>query len=304
MKAAIDIGTNTVLLLIAEIEAGVISTVYEEQQIPRLGKGVDESRNINAEAVRRVVDALKDYKQLITERFPEVEEVILTATSAVRDARNGEEVLQQIWEETGYKVRLLSGQEEAEWTTAGALSTLDATFRNSSAILDIGGGSAEVAVTEKGRLVDSFSFDMGSVRYSEKFLHSDPPTDNDISKCRNAISNFYKERPFKIDPKTKAIGVAGTLTTLASILQDLQEYIPKAVNGYPISKEAISEFIEAYRAESSKEWLLKYPELLRGRSDIFLAGLLILEGFLDTYGLKEIIVSAGGIRHGAILKNS
>lgn len=304
MKAAIDIGTNTVLLLIAEIEAGVISTVYEEQQIPRLGKGVDESRNINAEAVRRVTDALKDYKQLITERFPEVEEVIVAATSAVRDARNREEVLQQIWEETGYKVRLLSGQEEAEWTTAGALSTLDATFRNSSVLLDIGGGSAEVTVTEKGRLIDSHSFDMGSVRYTEKFLHSDPPAEDDISKCRNAISNFYKERPFKIDPKTKAVGVAGTLTTLASILQGLQEYNAQAVNEYLISKKAISEFIEAYRAKSSREWLLKYPELLKGRSDIFLAGLLILEGFLTIYGFKEIIVSAGGIRHGAILKNS
>src|SRR5690554_5761345 len=247
MKAAIDIGTNTVLLLIAEFENGEIKAIHEEQRIPRLGKGVDENRRIDEEATQRIVQVLTEYKHLIEVRFRETESVTITATSAVRDAKNKNEFLNQIKSQTGFSVQLLSGKEEAEWTTAGALSVLPDKFQD-SLILDIGGGSTEVAYINNGMLTDSHSFEMGSVRFTEKYLKQNPPSEQEIEECRSAIAAFYQSRNFQLQKPVKAVGVAGTLTTLASILQNTDSYKPALVNGYEISVRRLNEFIGIYRS--------------------------------------------------------
>ncbi|MAO64638.1 MAG: hypothetical protein CL666_06535 [Balneola sp.] len=302
MKAAIDIGTNTVLLLVADVISGQLKPVHEEQRIPRLGRGVDADRIINEEATRRVSEALREYKVILENDFSDVEDVIVTATSAVRDARNREEFMASIKEETGFEIRLLSGREEAEWTAAGALSVLDIPSDSETLILDIGGGSTEIAYLNNGEVVDGHSYDMGSVRFTERFLKSDPPSKVEIERCREEIQRFYGDRLFDIVNDPVAVGVAGTVTTLAAIAQDLRSYQPEKLAGFILKRSHIEEVIHEFATRGSQEMLERFPVYLRGRADIFMAGMLILEGFLDQFELNSLTVSTGGIRHGALLK--
>ncbi|MEX0724465.1 MAG: Ppx/GppA phosphatase family protein [Gracilimonas sp.] len=302
MKAAIDIGTNTVLLLIAELEDGVIKPIHEEHRVPRLGKGVDADKNINEAATERVVSALREYRKIITNDFSKVESITVTATSAVRDAKNREEFIRKIKGETGFDIRLLSGKEEAEWTAAGALSVLEEMGDREVLILDIGGGSTEVAQMKENSVLDAHSYDMGSVRFTERFLHQDPPTAKQILDCRNEVSRLFNSRTFSKTSNQKAVGVAGTVTTLAGITLNLKEYQPEKLNGYRLTLKDIQVVIERFSSNPSANILQQHPVYLKGRADIFMAGMLILEGFMKQFGLEELVVSIGGIRHGAILK--
>lgn len=302
IKAAIDIGTNTVLLLIAEVNNGGIKVLHEEQRAPRLGKGVDAERAIHAEAASRVISVLNEYKMLLNTRYAEAKSIIVTATSAVRDARNRDAFIAQVKSETGFEIRLLSGQEEAEWTATGALASLDKAFRKDTYVLDIGGGSTETAHVVDGTLSACFSFDMGSVRFTEKFLKENPPARDELAACRGAIKKYYHTRKLLISSHSRCVGVAGTLTTLASILAGNTTYVADAINGVVLTLSDIQLFIKQYAARANEVNLAAHPELLKGREDVFLAGLLILEGFLLHTGLPQITVSSGGIRHGALLK--
>jgi exopolyphosphatase/guanosine-5'-triphosphate,3'-diphosphate pyrophosphatase len=301
MKAAIDIGTNTVLLLVAEYANGVIRNVHEEHRVPRLGKGVDADKNINQAATDRVIDALSAYKKILEADFPKVEEVIVTATSAVRDANNRDEFIAEIKDATGFEVRLLSGKEEADCTAAGALSVLPSIDVEETLILDIGGGSTEVAHIKNGKVIDGHSFDMGSVRFTERFLLGNPPSGKEISTCREKVKEFFDSRPFEVGSNIKAIGVAGTLTTLAAMVLDLTSYEPDELNGFTLLPEHLNNFIAEFEEHPHEEMLAQNPVYLQGREDIFLAGMLILEGFVNQFQLKEVIVSTGGIRHGAVI---
>lgn len=301
MKAAIDIGTNTVLLLVAEIENGTLKPIHEEQRIPRLGKGVDENRVINKQATKRVINALSEYQSILEKDFPQVEEVIVTATSAVRDANNREEFIQNIKSATGFDIRLLSGAEEAEWTAKGALSVLDISPKEETLILDIGGGSTEIAQLKFGVVTDAHSYDMGSVRFTERFLYGNPPSKKEIEACRAEVKKMYNQRPFETGEFIKAAGVAGTLTTLVGIIKNLDAYEPEKLAGYRLNSMEVKRVIEQFSTHKSEEMLNRHPVYLKGRADIFLAGMLILEGFMQQFNINEITVSTGGIRHGAIL---
>lgn len=301
MRAAIDIGTNTVLLLVAEFKDGVIKPLHEEHRVPRLGKGVDADKNINAAATQRVISALKEYKELLSTNFPNLESITVTATSAVRDAGNRKEFMQSVKEETGFDIRLLTGKEEAEWTSAGALSVIEEISQHVM-IIDIGGGSTEIASLTELSITDAHSFDMGSVRFTERFLENDPPKEKQIKACRKEIQHLLSGRPFEIKNNTTLVGVAGTVTTLAGMSLGLKEYQPEKLNGNVLTLESIRSFIEKFAVTCSDDILKEHPVYLQGRADIFMAGMLILEGFMEHASFEELIVSTGGIRHGALLK--
>lgn len=303
MKAAIDIGTNTVLLLVGRLQGGRLIPIHEEQRVPRLGKGVDAGKNINPEATQRVIEALFEYKKILETDFPEVQQVTVTATSAVRDAANRAEFMAKVKARTGFDIRLLSGREEAEWTAAGALSVLEITSETETLILDIGGGSTEVAHLHQGEVKDACSFDMGSVRFTERFLADNPPTVHQMETCRKEIRRLFENRPFETGDEIQAVGVAGTLTTLAALAQEMREYKPEKLNGFELQLEAIQKFIGLFGEKPYEELIALNPKMLEKRADIFLAGMLVLEGFMQHFGLKVIKVSTGGIRHGALLKS-
>lgn len=304
MKAAIDIGTNTVLLLVAKHNPDNIEVIREEQRMPRLGKGVDEEGLINSEATGRVIGALTDYLNILNEDFPNIgiPEVIVTATSAVRDAANRDEFMAEVKKETGFSIRLLSGEEEAAWTAQGAISALgEKAPEGDSVILDIGGGSTEIAVVKNGSIDQNISLDMGCVRFTERFLWHDPPYQEELNGCKDAIEQMLIDSKLKIGKNTRAIGVAGTLTSLAAIDLQLEHYDPELINGHLIDSDKLYKSIDIFSLHTHEEILELSPEALKGREDIFLAGLLILEGFMKYFDLEDIIVSTGGIRHGAVI---
>ncbi len=302
MRASIDIGTNTVLLLIGEEKNGILSVLREEYRMPRLGKGVDNNKTLHQDSMQRVLGVLKEYKKIIDSEYPTCEEVIITATSAVRDAYNRQEFLQAVKDEIGIEVRLLSGDEEAQFTYLGALLNSDNKANNSFIVLDIGGGSTEIAVGIGKKLSAYISIDMGSVRFTERFLNNNPPKKEEIVACRNEISTLLEKNKLIVPEEVQAVGVAGTVTTFGIInaqITRLSDY--SNIHGMLIDTSTISSAIDRFSGFTHQQLFELSPVGMNGREDIFFAGLLILEGFLKFYNLSNIMVSTGGIRHGALL---
>src|SRR5690554_2449787 len=304
MKAAIDIGTNTLLLLVAEVNGHQVMMRREEHRMPRLGKGVDADGNIKQESIDKVVEILKEYKAILETEFPTCTDVIVTATSAVRDATNRDYFINQVFSKTGFSIILLSGDEEANYTYSGALSVFAEPFAEDTFVLDIGGGSTEIALGREGELIDFHSFDMGCVRFTERYLQHDPPFQEEIIQCREMIRELLQTHKFKPHSKCKAIGVAGTMTSLAAVNLQLKSYDTEKINGHVVRQQVLSKGVEIFSKHTHEQLLELCPNLMRGREDIFLAGLLILEEFMKFYKLEDIIVSTGGIRHGAIIKGN
>lgn len=301
MYASIDIGTNTVLLLVAEKSEQGLNVIHEEQRVPRLGRNVDRERNLSDEAINHVTEVLNEYKTIIEKNYPLVKDIVVTATSAVRDAGNRKHFISQVKEETGFTITLLSGVEEARFTFGGALSVLP--FNSTpTAVVDIGGGSTEIAWGEAGSLIDRYSWNMGSVRFTERYLPDDPPSPEQISKCRRSIHELLEEKLFSFPEDTILVGVAGTATSLAYIYLNSDTYKSSIINNTTVTLSELKRGIENIQSEKANKLAEKYPEVMKGRADIFLAGLLILEQIMLTYGFDQLIVSTGGIRHGAVLE--
>ena len=304
IRSSIDIGTNSVLLLVATVQNGKIETVHEEQRIPRLGQGVDSDGRLSEEAVQRVMNVLNDYKKLLQESYPETsKETLVTATSAVRDAENRDEFLERIRQETGWRVMLLSGADEAQVTFLGALSVLNETNGDSTvSVLDIGGGSTEIA-SGKGEALDQWdSLNMGSVRFTERFLKSDPPGKHQIDAARAEVKKMlhdWQNEPGSIE---QLVGVAGTVTSVAGIDLGLDKYDPDMINGHRLSREFIEEKIDEFSSKSSSEIEERYPLFLKGRGDVITAGLIILSEFMKHCNIESVTVSTGGIRNGILMK--
>lgn len=301
IRASIDIGTNSVLLLVAEIKQGKIHSIIEKQQIPRLGKGVDRDKSLSSESRKRVISVLRDYKEFLESNYPDiVSDTVVTATSAVRDALNRRQFLREIEDSTGWKVLLLSGDEEAQVTFKGALSTLKSERNKQYAVLDIGGGSTEITLGKPDKLHSFRSVDMGSVRFSERFILEDPPESAQISKAKEEIKKLLNTQNVP-DDEFVPVGVAGTVTSLAAIALGLKSYNPEKLNGYILKKDRIGEFIAEFSSCRSDVIEKTYPFFLKGRGDVILAGVLILYEFLTWCQKDEITVSTGGIRHGTLL---
>jgi len=278
--------------------------LYEEERTPRLGEGVDESMQLSTAAMQRVIDVLDDYEQIISDKYTNTTEIVVTATSAVRDATNKMLFLDKVQRQTGLQVQVLSGREEARYTYFGAKSVLaDEDFGQSDVVIDIGGGSTEIATGNKGTITNRYSFDMGCVRFTERFLNEDPHSESQIANCRNAIRQMLSEYEFTIQQGSTLIGVAGTVTSLGFIDMQLQQCEPEKLNGYTISLDTLREYINNFRIMTAEELIQKYPAVMSERADIFRAGLLILEGFMKQYHFEQVVVSTGGIRHGAIINS-
>src|SRR5438067_3771991 len=211
--AAVDIGTNSTRLLVADVDRGQIGDVERATRITRLGEGVDERRRLLPVPIARVRNVLTDFRRRSEELG--AERTLAIATSAIRDAENGEAFLGEVEWSYGFSTRLLSGHDEAQLTFRGI-----ATGREIAAetlVIDIGGGSTELVAGGPDGLRFHDSLDLGCVRLTERFLHSDPPTAEELSACAEAVRSLLAERvPADVRPAA-AIGVAGTITSLAAL---------------------------------------------------------------------------------------
>ncbi|MEN9839837.1 MAG: hypothetical protein RL177_1316 [Bacteroidota bacterium] len=278
--AAIDIGTNTVLLLVADVNDGIVTPLYQDQRIPRLGKGVDGSGNLSMDRMMAVIECLVEYRDAIYERFG-VLPVVVTATSAVRDAANRIEFLWMVEEATGYRIRILTGDEEADTTFRGALSMLPDARSGDICVIDIGGGSTELILATDGVMSRQHSFDVGSVRYSERYGWRPP-----IESETDLITQF-QQRGFA-GSGCRVIGVAGTAGVVNAVSEDL-------------SLDGLLKLQQKWSALTPESLLALHPDILNGREDVILAGLGILIAAMKAIGAERLEVSDGGIRHGMLL---
>jgi exopolyphosphatase/guanosine-5'-triphosphate,3'-diphosphate pyrophosphatase len=297
--SSIDIGTNTILLLIVEAKGGNIARVlHDEQVIARLGKGVDEHRIINSETANRVAEFLYSYRG--TSHKYRSEKIIAVGTSALRDASNKREFCDDMLQRTGVEIEILSGDDEAEWTYRGALGAAGSGAQIFT-VLDIGGGSTEIISGISKTLSQKVSLDVGCVRLTERFLRTSPPTSHEIFECRSFIRSNLSNVDLTQSRNSRVIGVAGTLTTLAAIHLRLTHYDPSRVEGCVLEREAVGRIFDQLRMKTHEE-IMRVPQISPGRADIVLAGMIILQEFMEAANLGEIAVSDRGLRYGIILR--
>jgi exopolyphosphatase / guanosine-5'-triphosphate,3'-diphosphate pyrophosphatase len=286
--AAIDQGTNTTRLLIADVEDGEVEEVARRSEITRLGEGVDERRRLLPVPIARVRNVLSEYRRE-AERLA-AERVLLTATSAVRDAENGEAFLGEIEWSYGFTTRLLSGEEEAELTFNGAAGGRP----GSTLVVDPGGGSTEFVVGEAGRITSRESVDIGSVRLTERFVRTDPPTRDELA----AMAAYVREQLPEPPTVDLALGVAGTITTLAALDLGLDEPEGVGTHGHPLTLNAVRAQRERLAALPLAQ-RRRLPGLHPDRAPVIIAGAVLVEQVIEQFGLPTLEVSERDILHGA-----
>jgi exopolyphosphatase / guanosine-5'-triphosphate,3'-diphosphate pyrophosphatase len=282
--AAVDLGTNTTRLLVADVDDGAVAEVHRETRITRLGESVDTRRRLLPAPIARVRNVLTDYRRTVEELG--AERTLAVATSAVRDAENGEAFLGEIEWSYGFATRLASGEEEAQLTRRGVQPQLR------TLVLDIGGGSTEL-------LVDDFhtSLDIGSVRFTERFLHADPPDAAELARCAERVRDALAD----VDVRPRAaIGVAGTVTTLAALDLGLDAYDRERVHGHCLSLDGARAQLERLAAIPLAE-RRDVPALEPERAPVIVAGAIILVETLARFGLDAIEVSERDILDGIAL---
>ncbi len=297
--SAIDIGTNTILMLIADVDdAGNVRVVRDEHNIARLGKGVDEHRRILPETFERVLGYLSEYCR-IHER-ERSGRLLACATSALRDAANRDEFIAFIKERLGFEIIVLSGEEEARLTYLGGISEfVDLDPERKYAVLDIGGGSTEITYGVGKSIQSKHSIDVGSVRLSERQLRESPPTRAALEDAQNFVSGSLLTLP-KVPDDVLWVGVAGTMTTLAAIDLNLKAYDRDRVSGHRLTLQSIVSIFDRLKPMTLEE-LRSVPQILPQRADILVGGILILLEVMSRLQLKEITVSDRGLRYGIVL---
>ena len=287
--AAVDLGTHATRLLVADVEDGRIDEVERDLVFTKLGEGVDGRRRLLPLPIARVRNCLSDYRRRIEALG--AERTLAVGTSAFRDAENGEAFLGEVEWSYGFTTRLLSGEEEARLVFRGATS--DRQVENGTLVVDIGGGSTEL-VTGDGFHA---SLDLGCVRLTERFLRSDPPSAAELGSCAEHIRGVLPA-PIR---HMSAVGVAGTVTTLAALDLGLDEYDSERVQGHRISAPAAAGLLDGLAALPVGERMRVRP-MEPERAPVIVAGALILRELLSWAGLTEIEASERDLLHGAALE--
>ena len=299
--ASIDVGSNTIRLLIAESAvAAPPRPYYLERRITRLGENFMQQRMLQPPAMERSIAALQEFVELM-ERSG-VLHYSAGATAVVREAKNAQYFLDLVRSQTGLQVRILNGSEEAKLSLLGVASVIS-NNRAPMAVFDIGGGSTELIRKSGGEIdsVQSSSLPLGVVHLTERFLQADPPGYESCVQLRRYVSGVLKKLPVPEDSSDMIwVGTAGTVTTLASMWLELKEYEPNKINGTVLKKPWLADL--CYRLADMEIAQRKHlPGLEPGREDIILAGGLVTLELMNTFGLVEFIVSDAGLLEGLFL---
>jgi exopolyphosphatase/guanosine-5'-triphosphate,3'-diphosphate pyrophosphatase len=287
--AAVDIGTNSTRLLVADVEGDSVRELDRRLQITRLGEGVDERHILLPQAIARVRNILAEYRRVAEEAG--AEHTLAFATSAVRDAENGEAFLGEIEWSYGFKTRLLGGDEEALLTFRGV--SAGRAVPPGTVVIDVGGGSTELILGGPHGVAFHTSLDLGCVRLTERFGTG---FDAAAAQVRDVLAGSV---PTKVRPQA-AIGVAGTITTIATLDLGLEEEDPEVVHGHRLSAEAVAawtERLESMTVEEIRSLRGMHPD----RAPVIAAGAVVVRETLAHFSLEALEVSEHDIMHGAVL---
>ena len=298
--AAIDVGTNTILMLVAELEAdGAFRVVADRAEIARLGEGVDHTRALSAAGVGRGLEVLREYVRAC--RSLGVTEIAAVGTSALRDARNAKSFIERLKRELRLELRILSGAEEAAYCFLSVQKGL-ALDAGEVLVVDVGGGSTEFIWARDGRLQGWASLDLGSVRLTERHLRSDPAAPEECARLARSVDQSLGKLRDDWGGKISSpvmVGVAGTFTTMAAVQKSLIHYSHGEVHGSRLSRAEAERQAALYRSKTVAE-RKQITGLEPKRADVILAGALLIERIMKLFRVDEAIVSDQGIRYGLL----
>ncbi len=302
--AAIDIGTNTCLLLVAEIDdAGNIETLHEEQRLPRLGRAVDREHRIDPGSFANISSILIEYKAIALQ-FGALH-IAACTTSAVRDASNQKEFLAEMERSAGIAIDVLAGEEEALLTYKGTLGGLPVGAYNVM-VIDIGGGSTELSYAIPGTHNGStkltrFSFQLGAVRLTERFFRHSPPESAEIESARSLILEELAPVRNPGFEQFTMVGVAGTVTTLACLDQELPCFDAARVRAYVMPYSRVARWLHRLSALTAEQ-IESLSSSASGRADVLTAGTLILHEIMSLYRISSVMASDRGLRYGLVVR--
>ena len=296
--ASIDIGTNTILLLIAQvnIKDKKIKVLFEEQKIPRIGEGLKPGFPISEKKKILLLKILASLK--IEANKYSCERILVSATHAFRIASDRNDLIQEIKNQLQLEVNVLSGIEEARLTFLGC--THEFSIKANYAVIDIGGGSTEIIFGSDNKYLSDCSLPLGVVSLTEKYFSNDPPKDLEIEQLRTAIQIQLKKSVKKNIKFNKAIAVAGTPTTLACIKKGMTSYDESLIEGEILTSTEVFKFLEELSLMSSQEIKNSFKSVVEGREDVLLAGTILLNEIMNHIKASEVVVSAKGVRYGAV----
>jgi exopolyphosphatase / guanosine-5'-triphosphate,3'-diphosphate pyrophosphatase len=294
--AVVDLGTNSTRLLVADVEDGAVRELDRRLTITRLGEGVDERRRLLPAAVTRVRNTLVDYRR--TAEGLGVERTLAFATSAVRDAENGEAFLGELEWSFGFATRLLTGEEEAQTTFRGVAA--GRSLPEGTLVVDVGGGSTELILGGPDGIRSQTSLDLGCVRLTERFLHGDPPAADELRDCSEHVRRTLEATAPDWTGVGLAIGVAGTVTTLATVDLGLENEDPELVHGHRLNLPWIDETVGELARLPVAE-IRRRPGIHPDRAPVIVAGAVVVLETLRHFGRDELEVSEHDIMHGAAL---
>lgn len=295
--ATIDIGTNSVLLLVAEHAGGQWNAVVERAELTRLGQGVDKTRTLAADAIERTVEVVARFA---TEaRALGARAIAVTATSAARDAQNGAAFLETVHQRADVTVEILPGDDEARLSFASAFADFGST--RPLVVIDIGGGSTEFIFGDiSGAISFRQSFDVGAVRLTERFITSDPPQRAELAAVEEHLDRTFALLPTP-EGTARVVGVAGTVTTLFAVATRLEPYDAKVVHGAELSVSQIASITQRL-ATLPIALRRTLPGLQPKRADVIVAGGLILQRAMSRLGAAALTVSDRGLRWGLLVE--
>jgi exopolyphosphatase/guanosine-5'-triphosphate,3'-diphosphate pyrophosphatase len=299
-SAFIDVGTNTVLCLIADIrETGRFRVLDDLADISRLGQGVDRTRRISTEGEQRALEILERYRDNCQSLG--VEEIFAVGTSALRDAENSAEVRARLHAKLGFEIRVISGAEEAAYSFLAVTRALPLTSRE-LLVVDIGGGSSEFIRGNDDGVSKVLSVDVGSVRLTERFLHSDPVRGDEVAAMLATIDRELAPvigRFASANAALTLVGIAGSFTTVAAIEKRLVNYSHSEVHGSRLSLGEVRRQIQLFREKSIDE-RKQIAGLEAKRADVIFAGACLIERIMTSFHAASVIVSDQGVRYGLL----
>ncbi len=295
--ASIDMGTNTFLLLIAEVGEKGFTPLLEQETIVRLGEGVQKDNVLSQEAMDRGIQTLTSYMEQC--RKMAAQKVFAVGTSALRDAKNSETFVKMVKEKLNLSIEIISGEEEAQLSFLAVTRDLN-NAEQSILVVDVGGGSTEFILGKNDGITQWVSLPMGSVRYTERFLNSDPVREGEWEELEKEIRKFLTEVPRPRQPFSM-VAVGGTATTLASVEQGLDQFVYEKIHHFILKREVLKNQLDLYRSRTIEE-RKKIPGLSPARADVILAGGAIFYQTMIELDCPSVLVSAHGVRYGLLYK--